>query len=116
MPFDGRNFKQQQDEVLVLLRQARERVAQPYGWTQGVAEYNGKVCTIGAIEFFIPDMGTHLIASEALAKQLPAEHYPDLDASCRLISYNDAPGRTQAEIVALYDRAIALREQELRVE
>ena len=37
MPFDGTTYKH--DEVLELLRRARERVARPGGWCQG--DYNG---------------------------------------------------------------------------
>jgi hypothetical protein len=47
-------------------------------------------------------------AIERLAAALPADYLPDLPAQDRISRWNDEPGRTQDEVVALFDRAIAL--------
>jgi hypothetical protein len=106
MPFDGKSFDRQveHDEVLELLRGARERVAKGW-WQHDFFGPHGEVCAVGAL------LGTVTIsdpmffaATETLDRCLPrvwrGRPIPD---------FNDAPGRTQAEVVALFDRAIAQR-------
>jgi hypothetical protein len=111
MPFDGRTFEQQ-DDVLDLLRRARERVAR--GWVQHIHEADGAFCIVGAVHREICDSlhrsaGWDLFGqiTGELRRELPFGHWTKA-----LPEYNDTPGRTQAEIVALFDAAIARREQE----
>lgn len=108
MPLDGTNYQtEQQDEVLALLRRARERVAK--GWCQGEAEsVDGGVCMLGAIHDICRGHQTNQWMLRRDAWLLLCEPLPHRDG----VIYNDAPGRTQAEIVALFDRAIARREGE----
>ena len=105
MPFDGTNLKQ--DEVLDALKRARELISQPGKWHQGEfrsADWS-RVCALGAILDSSPGISDDLYndAAWALVYVLPRGY------NCPA-TYNDAPGRTQAEIVALFNRAIAMRE------
>jgi hypothetical protein len=129
MPLDNTTYVEEQDEVLDLLRRARDRVASPGGWCQG--EYltdGGAVCALGAADI------DQEIASYPLGHGLKSRlvfelchAFPRRQFSKRrelkmtvpewyqaVSSYNDTNGRTQGEIIALYDRAIALREAHLR--
>jgi hypothetical protein len=123
MPFDGQNFEQR-DEVLDLLRCARERVARPGGWckdnfdiswaTASGLNLESSYCAIGAL----PLRRTHDLYDNTgpvayLCKELPWGYkMPWIPKWHAVMIYNDMPGRTQTEIVALFDRAIARRERE----
>lgn len=85
-------------EVVVKLMAGRERIAK--GWCQGaflldIPDSLGgpRYCTVGAVE-----NDNHAFA--CLKAALPAPGF--------VTGYNDAKGRTKAEILALFDRAIAL--------
>ncbi len=115
MPLDGTNFEQQ-DAVLDLLRRARDRVARPGGWCQDHARDGFGYCVLGAISYF-DKRPEHIKMKDILIESLPwwwcvchgIIRNTENPAGV-IIEYNDAPGRTQAEIVALFDRAIAKRE------
>ena len=115
MPFDGTNFEQQ-DEVLDLLRRARDRVVMPDGWCQRSRINGNKVCALGALYLSSYPKGkkheshsAELDALRLLGEALPAPYF-------LVWRYNDMPGRTQAEIAALYDRAIAKRVAKLQTD
>lgn len=87
------------------LRIARWRVA--VGWCQGayVLEYNGtpSFCAAGACGENDDDaVPSHLLSTKAMLREV---------TGCQrqgLAEWNDAPERTQAEVVAAFDKAIEL--------
>lgn len=122
MPLDSANSDGAKDEVLAVLYAARGRVARLNGWCQRSIEDNdGRVCVVGALA-----RRWHsgvLVAREPMYR--PAVEYLALalgldpsraDSGDVLVCWNDAPERTQADVVALYDRAIELREADLVAE
>lgn len=114
MPLDGSNYEQE-DEVLDLLRRARERVAISGGWCQGVAYgIAGSNCLLAALQVE-REYGFDLYpVIDLIVAEMPESWKLLADFGARraalIVNYNDVPGRTQAEIVALFDRAIAMRE------
>ena len=117
----GRVFAQvifpELERIFRALRGARERIAR--GWTQGATarvEAWGLVvvpqspqatcwCAVGALESatrYLSDAGDALMA---LRKVLPRGKW-GRDVS----HFNDAPSTTQADVLALFDRAIAAEE------
>lgn len=83
-----------------LLIAARAQIARRNGWCQGAfCNDEGAMCAFGAVNrsalFF-----ESTPAKNALKAALP-EPYDSV------MFYNDQRGRTQAEVVALFDRAIA---------
>ena len=86
--------------ILQVLRTARERLARPGGWIQGDFERNGGFCVAGACGMELRTRSTKA-TSDAISRleELIGRDWIDL--------WNDAPGRTQAEVVALVDRAIS---------
>jgi hypothetical protein len=113
MPLDGRGFEQQ-DDVLDLLRRARERVANGWCqyrvWSHDMQEY----CAWGSLEIEEIPAARKAEAMIRLSMELPTENRrrPNFYAGQDVIIFNNASGRTQAEIVALFDAAIAAREAE----
>lgn len=92
--------------TLDILTEARGYVAK--GWTQGTlakSNENRKVsfhspravcwCALGALRLA---GGYYEEGQDALERLLPYE--------TELFTWNDAPGRTQAEVLALFDKAI----------
>jgi len=105
MPFDSTPIVEQNDEILTALRRARERVARPGGWCQDAMINGNKVCALGAVYVTCEDGvvrgGVFYYLVHVL---LELSHYTSIG------SYNDMLGRTQDDIVALFDRAITMRE------
>ena len=93
--------------ALPALRRARQNIASPDSWTQGTAyrDCGGHMqsCLVHALDRaeFTESLaaGREGAARVVLYRLLPA---PWQD----LIEYNDAPGRTHAEVLDLLDRAI----------
>lgn len=99
-------------DALVVLRQARALIEKPEHWTQGafardalrrqVRSFDAMAvcwCAVGAVGRVHPtDDSTHSEALAALLRAVPG---------CSVAGFNDAPVRTHAEVLALYDRAIA---------
>lgn len=110
--FDGTNFEQQ-DEVLDVLMRAREHVARPGGWCRGAAEVAEAKCASHWI-YALSEADIAAKAHAVLWQALPAEWSPSKSTIRCVIAYNDYPGRTQDEVVALYDAAITLRGSELQ--
>jgi hypothetical protein len=94
--------------VAATLAEARKLIAQ--GWTQG--EFKRVVdgvecwCISGAIDKAASDYKPNGLAFAALFHALRADDFY-LSSSTNLIEWNDTPGRTQEEVLALIDRAIA---------
>ena len=95
-----------------VLSAARELVAKEGGWTQRhyargadgtYADFNHKkavcFCTLGALyRVGLPEPSALNDAESLLLKAAGVEN---------IVVWNDAPGRTQADVVALFDAAIA---------
>jgi hypothetical protein len=98
--------------TIEILKEARELIAKEGGWTQGwyARDADGAetlssseaavcFCIIGAFRRVSHDEIGH--AQYALSQLLDGWSIP---------TFNDAPGRTQAEVVAKFDEAIAAEE------
>lgn len=106
MPFDSEVSQKSRD--LIVLEKARERIAR--GWCQSKRHSDwGEVCIIGAIETVLlgedhPNISPHYDLAEPYALAL------GFSGACNYLfaaKWNDAPGRTQAEVLARFDEAIA---------
>lgn len=108
-------------ETLDRLRLGRERVATPGGWTQGkgrrkLPDDTVQYCAVGGV--YLYDRGqfdeAYFHAVSALSDVLfrPKQY----DACGYVTAYNDAPDTTQADIVALYDKAIERGTRSLAVQ
>lgn len=102
--------------VLEVLRAGRERVAR--GWTQRAMARRSETiavapshpnavcwCAAGGIYADHRTKNSHEAAVTALERELPPG---DWDGN--IIAYNDLPTTTQADVLALFDRAIAALE------
>jgi hypothetical protein len=92
-----------------VLRDGRARLVEPGVWAQGAAfMQRGRDCAGTAILAGCRKWNDPLVdvASAYLESAIPAE-FRDL------LQFNDAPETTLADILALYDRAIALAEADL---
>ena len=101
--------------TLEILKKARELISDPSRWTQGTYARNSNgsqefimspaavcFCTIGAVRRVCGDKSYgHALFS--LAARLP-------DPPLELSDFNDAPNRTHAEVLALFDKAIKAEE------
>lgn len=96
MPFDAAT---QESELVRDLRAARAYLVE-HGWCQGRGRDDaGRVCAIGAFNAVIapiPGNGGRVRAVAAALSML----------SEGILTWNDAPGRTVDDVLALYDRAI----------
>lgn len=98
MPLDGTNFEQQ-DEVLDLLRRALA-LLRKHGWCQREAvSGDGRICLFEAIR----KAGSLRTVTDWDALGIP---WP--------VGFNDAPGRTQAEVEAWLEEQIWLRVAQLQ--
>ena len=97
MPFDGTKL----DETTKLLIEGRAKVER--GWIQGAYCTVDGVCMTGALGYGgdgVFDIELDIL--DAATKRLEAA-----TGWCPVTLWNDVPGRTQAEVIAAYDRAIA---------
>ena len=117
MPFDPTPNIEIVDTTLGVLLRARMRVAG--GWVQDRLVVDEAYCVIGGVREDAA-RGRRADAVAYLYRALPKQRWwrPRRSSFDRfnnlthtenqLANYNDAAGRTQADILALYDRAIAL--------
>jgi len=88
--------------TLQILESAREKIAG--GWCQGYFMKEGKYCAVGAINRSgygvsnVEGCDPYSLLRKAIA----------LPMFTRITLWNDTPGRTQAEVVAVFDKAIEL--------
>lgn len=94
--------------VVQALIAARAIVARRGGWTQGGGTYPGPVCIYRALKVACPHDERRWQAIRLLRAALPG-------GFSQVSFYNDAPKRTQAEIVALFDHAINIAEERVHV-
>jgi hypothetical protein len=106
MPFDGISG----DSVLAILLAGREKIER--GWCKGAAlDDFGRVCAGHAINMFsVCRTAEQKQASVYLERELPYKVQWGM-----IQVYNDSPATTHADILALYDRAIATRMSEINV-
>lgn len=86
-----------------LLRAAKARIDSPEKWWHGEfpAKHEGSTCAYLALTGIGGRCALRLLADAA-----------GLSTNQELVEFNDAPTTTHADIMAMYDRAIALAEQE----
>jgi len=90
------------------LRRAKQNIIDK-GWRQG-SRWIGNIpqrpgcCAFDAFELFNTQIGN---ANGAIAKLVEAMGVPGINDG---IVWNDTPGRTVDEVLAVYDKAIALAE------
>ena len=108
-----------QTQTKTVLKRARAKIAQ--GWTQNavargaagfpVLSFSRDArcwCAMGAV-LAVTSEGDGL---QRLRAALPQSARTDNDAWHDVSVFNDHPGRTQAEVLALFDRAISLAEEQ----
>lgn len=90
------------------LKVARDLIAQ--GWVQDVMYSDGGYCSIGAIEKAAwpgpgssTSYGEYYGACAAITKALGIQ---TTEPRVEIIQWNDAAGRTQAQVLAAFDKAI----------
>jgi hypothetical protein len=123
--------KKMKAKAIANLKKARKIVAKRGGWVSGSYDTGQQVCAIGAINRVVdyndnctPEVEAERAATiEQLTRALPACFFGSADAAAYsslaeaieciplggegdIPSYNDAPGRTQRDVVALFDFAI----------
>lgn len=94
------------DPIIQRLRLGKARIEK--GWCQDEYQKLGGYCTLGAIGYC--DAGYIDRVGKKAAHHLQAALPPN---EVFVWAYNDTPGRAQSDIIALFDRAIALRMAEL---
>jgi hypothetical protein len=98
------------NETTALLTAARSVLAREGGWGQHSYRANGKCCLLGALRE--EAAGVFLFGRGYIAYLcLTAALYERTGRRMRLAEWNDEGGRTQGEVVALYDRAIEIAEE-----
>jgi hypothetical protein len=88
--------------TLDVLRAAREYISAPSRWAQGWYDEGGAVCAIGAVNVAMgrqPDCNEISEAEEALRSAVSGDS---------VVDFNDS--HTHAEVLTLFDRAIAIEE------
>ena len=86
---------------------AKALIATPEKWIKGEFERDGCFCARGAIQAVNLDSSREIDAEEALEAAVPrrARHRSKFVSS--VSKFNDDPNTTHADIMALFDRAIA---------
>jgi hypothetical protein len=110
MPFDGKDFALpsavETDETLQRLIEARAMIAR--GWCKdALNDDKGSVCIVGALHLMSDGVDRGLVwgSWSAMTAQIPGGVSPP--------TYNNDPNTTHADVIAVFDRAIAARRGEL---
>lgn len=86
-----------------LLTNARDLIEK--GWTQGTLVKRGCYCAMGAVLYAdLCEDDKFWRTNEAISRLSTAA---GLDVESGIVDWNDAPERTQAEVLEVFDRAIA---------
>lgn len=104
MPFDSAPIT---SLVIEALREGRARVER--GWCQEILAEGNTVCALGGVSLALRSRGRpcrYYQATRFLCMALGVKYETDV------MSWNDAPERTQADVLALYDKAIELAVEE----
>jgi len=92
-----------------ILRAARGLIAEPGHWAQGASRVGVAVCAAEAID---SSVGRDYDAIDVAYRYLKRIIGADPGVEGFISSWNDAPERTHAEVLAAFDAAIALAERE----
>lgn len=102
MPFDGTN-----NETVRALMDARARVAA--GWCQDRGrDAGGKTCAGIALANARAGTEAWTLFERSIDPPSSPRQTHDLRDHTFIVKWNDAPGRTQAEVLAAFDRAIEM--------
>jgi hypothetical protein len=101
MPFDGRDFESTSPVTHMLVAGRRKIQA---GWCQQRMRQPGSVCMIGSLP--ITDFESFNQAERLFLDAIRLLGY----ASASVPSFNDDPGRTQSQVLTVFDKAIELSE------
>jgi hypothetical protein len=115
------------DRVLTVsaLRDARKLLSQPCAWTQGSYARDARGSSIRASEpgacswcvqgalFKVLGVVGSIPTSDVRQVQAPLLQHAGVIDTADLWCWNDQPGRTQNEVLALFDKAIAAEESQL---
>jgi hypothetical protein len=104
MPFDGTEFKL--PAITTMLMAGRETLLRR-GWVQHFTRTWSGVCMIGSLTDY-----THSQFHEAATFLLRAIEDLGYGRPGSVPAFNDAPGRTLGQVIAVYDRAIELSERQ----
>ncbi len=95
MPFDGTTYL----PVVELLAEGRRKIEA--GWCQGKIRERGAVCMMGALRS--QNFATIKAAEARLRKVILRAGF-----ARGIVEFNDFPGRTKGQVLAIFDAAIAL--------
>lgn len=87
-------------EEAAIVRRMMELLKEPENWCQGALEDDGRMCVLGAV---------HNVSVERHVSGLPLEVLRSLTQECGrggVDAWNDAPGRTHAEVLAMLARVL----------
>jgi hypothetical protein len=102
MPLDGTNFVELDTDITKVLIKARDYLVE-HGWCQGAMENrSGQVCIFGAV-YIVGEFNSSV--DPTFSRVMFALKNITKDSAQR---WNDEPGRTQEEVVSLFDQAIAI--------
>jgi hypothetical protein len=97
MPFDG-SKPLISSPVTRMLVEARQQLAQ--GWCQHRTRQRGSACMIGSLT--VTDYEVFVEAERLLLEAIRELGHPQTSVA----AFNDAPGRTQQQVMDVYDRAV----------
>ena len=105
MPFDGKDFVKTDSEVVTVLRKARALIENPELWWRPHAPARTPFCVSNTISEIMGDADFNGSYTPARALLMRAV---GVSALGELFNWNDAEGRTHAEVMEAFDRAIIL--------
>lgn len=112
MPFDQTNFTLpavETDEVLRELTATRALIADPSHWGKVHYREGERYCVSGAAR----QVGMSMASKRLLSLEVPATFRADPVWRKWVPQFNDHPTTTHADVLALFDRAIAARRAEI---
>lgn len=102
-------------KTIDILRAAREKISKPGTWTQNATARDADGCQLLAID---PGAVSWCAYGAIIAVSLREGHIAAIESVCRCTGaeslgvWNDRDGRTHAEVLAAFDKAIAAEEYE----
>lgn len=96
---------QKTNDVADVLRRARALIDAPEKWIQRAAKIGGRMCMFGALSVALGSKDSTVPAGDKSLRLLSLGV-----GGCSVSRFNDAPERTHTEVLAAFDRAIALAE------
>ena len=101
--------KRSNDHVVLVLLDARKLIEREEDWWDGNGAHGRRLCPLLAIDAAASKRRPHDLNG-------PLKYlYKSTGTPLGIPAWNDTPGRTHAEVLQAFDRAIALRLQELQV-